>query len=290
MSKNKKKDEYTMELEKLASSVEAKYLQLRKEHEYYDPNINYDIQSLHATIGCRMNGFIKMKTNSYTSVEELLDTYYLNLSETPDDIVYKFLQDKECCQYFEIFMKRYFEKNKNELIKIKPTEKMYELWFGDNKHCYGLLITPTYREIYPEKVMRWENDQSEIRKVKFRYWSVAHILETGIITYNATKKIEFKTIDDLIYFYKAVFYDNSKSKYERAIMMRYFYLLKTNTDYNNIAFLIPELRFQKAQEHKYRLDFTVACAEESNKNIGFELSPDSTHAYTKDMDKKPMKR
>ena len=140
------------------------------------------------------------------------------------------------------------------------------------------MITPVYRYSYQEKRKIWENDKSEIRKVKFRYWSIAHILETGVIDKEKQEPIPFANIEELIDFYKKAFYDKSNSKYERAIMLKYFELLRSATDYDNTAFLIPELRFTKEERHKYRLDFTVLSAEDSKRNIGFELSPDSTHA------------
>ena len=64
---------------------------------------------------------------------------------------------------------------------IYIVRNLYELWFEDNNNCFGIMITPVYRYSYLNKMDIWENDKSEIRKVDFRYWSVVHILKTGLI-------------------------------------------------------------------------------------------------------------
>ena len=87
-------------------------------------------------------------------------------------------------------------------------------------------------------------------------------------------------------FYKVAFYDKSESKYEKLIMNAYFDFLKAMSDYDKVAFLIPELRFKKEIRHKYRLDFTVLSTNVQKRNIGFELSPHSTHAYTQNIAEK----
>ena len=69
-------------------------------------------------------------------------------------------------------------------------------------------------------------------------------------------------------------------------MQKYFELLRSMSDYDKIAFLIPELRFKKEKEHKYKLDFTVLSSDGIKDHIGFELSPDSTHAYTQKVGEK----
>ena len=148
------------------------------------------------------------------------------------------------------------------------------------------MITPVYRYSYLNKMDIWENDESEIRKVDYRYWSVAHILKTGLVDIKKNKLIRFMGIDELIDFYKRTFYNKSKSKYEKQIMQKYFELLSTALDYDKIAFLIPEFRLKKEEEHKHRLDFTVLSLDGNKDHIGFELSPDSTHAYTQNIEQK----
>lgn len=280
---SKRKDEYTLELEKLAPSVLPKYIQIRqKRGEYQQSNI----LSLNSAINCRIDAFAKIKEEAYATAEALLDAYCSELSKKEDDIIFEFIKDKECRKYFEVFITRYFIRKQEELVRNKPKAEMYELWFGENNNCFGLMITPVYRYSYQENRYIWENDKSEIRKVKFRYWSIAHVLKTGLIDKKKNEKVLFSDVESILSFYNNIFYDKSQSKYEKEIMLRYFELLKTTTDYDNIAFLIPELRLLKEKKHKYRLDFTVASADDITRNIGFELSPDSTHAYTQDIGQK----
>lgn len=280
---SKTRDEYTQKLKNLESIVLPKYIQLREKR---GETQEYNILSLNSTINVRVNEFAKIKERTYATADELLDVYCYELSKREDDILYDFLKDRHCWEYFEIFIRRYFLRKQNELSKKKPKEEMYELWFGDNNNCYGLMITPVYRYSFKEKRYIWENDKSEIRKVGFHYWSIAHVLETGLIDKEKDENILFSDVESIITFYKNIFYDKTQSKYEKAIMLRYFELLRTTTDYDNVAFLIPELRLLKEKEHKYRLDFTVSSAEDITRNIGFELSPDSTHAYTQNIEQK----
>lgn len=285
----KKEDEYTLELKKLEATVLPKYIKIRenwdREHGYTKTS-EYTIQSLNSTINCRIDGFANIKEKSYFTIESLLDVYWSELKKHKEDVLYDLLHDIDCLKYFELFMRRYFVRKEKELSRNKPKSKMYEVWFGDNNNCFGLMITPVYRYSFQEKKYIWENDKSEIRKVDFRYWSVAHVLKTGLIDIEKGERISFADVEELIEFYTRVFYDKSKSEYEKLIMQKYFELLKQHSDYDKIAFLIPELRFKKEKLHKYRLDFTVLSAEGNNKSIGFELSPDSTHAYTHNIEQK----
>jgi len=276
---NKIKDEYTLKLKKLEPIVLSKYIQIREKRGILQDN---NILSLHSTINTRIYEFAKIKERTYTTADELLDVYCYELRKREDDIILEFINNKQCCEYFEIYIRRYFHRKQKELSKNKPKQEMYEMWFGDNTNCYCLMITPVYRYSYKEKKDIWENDKSEIRKVEFRYWSVAHVLKVGLLDKVKNRRIIFADIEELICFYRKVFYDYSKSKYEKAIMLKYFDLLRCNSDYNNIAFLIPELRFTKEERHKYRLDFTVLSTEDISRNIGFELSPNSTHANSWD--------
>lgn len=280
---SKRDNEYTQELKKLESVVLQKYIQLKRER---GETQEYNILSLNSTINSRIICFAKIKELSYTTAEQLLDVYCGELSELKDDIIYEFLRDEDCWKYFEIYIRRYFVRKEKELSRNKPKQKMYELWFGDNYNCYGIMITPVFRYSYQHNMNIWENDKSEIRKVDFKYWSVSHILKTGLIDLERNELISFVDIEDLIDFYKRVFFARSKSKYEKMIMIKYFELLRKLTDYDKVAFLIPELRLKKEEQHKYRLDFTALCTGEVEKYIGFELSPDSTHAFTQNIEQK----
>lgn len=272
----KKSDQYTEKLKLMEDSVAQKLIKLReKRGEYFE--ISDHVLAINSVIGCRINSGLKIKEKSYATVDEMLDAYCYSLDE--NDIMCEFLKDEECSLYFKTFMERYFERNKETIQKEKPKEELYEVWFGDNNNCFCLMITPVFRAEDDKTPPKWENDKSEIRKVGFRYWSVNHVLKTGVINMINSSKVSFDDINSLINFYKINFYDKSKSIYEREIMNRYFELLRNTDDYDNIAFLIPEFRLLKgAERHKSRLDFTILAVEDDSKSIGFEISPDSTHA------------
>jgi len=243
-------------------------------------------KSLHSTISGKFQQFADVRNATYYTYEAFRDAYSDGILRYNDKVLLELLQDAEFKEYFELYLRHYFEKHKAVLSKKKPKSEMHELWFGENNHCYGLMITPTFRAVLWSEIEQWENDKSEIRKVGFRYWSVAHILKTGVIDKNTNELIRFDNIEMLIEFYYKNFYLTAQSEYEKEIMLRYFEVLRNNTNYNDIAFLIPELRFKKDKLHKYRLDFTIASAEEPNRNIGFEISPNTGHAHKSDIDKK----
>lgn len=280
---SKREDKYTSELKRLEPIVLFKYIQLK---EARGEGQDYNIKSVNSTINYKIDEYAKIKESSYATVEALLNAYCAELVKHKEDFLYELLGDKDCLEYFEIFMRRYFLRKEKELSRIKPKQQLYELWFGNNDHCFGIMITPVYRFSHQNNMYIWENDKSEIRKVDFRYWSVAHILKTGIIDIKKNERIMFADIEELIDFYEHTFYDKSNSKYERPVMQKYLELLRQASDYNKIAFLIPELRFKKEKLHKYRLDFTVLSAEGEKDHVGFELSPDSSHAYTQDIEHK----
>lgn len=243
-------------------------------------------KSLRSTISGKFQQFADVRNATYYTYEVFRDAYSDGILRYNDKVLLELLQDEDFKEYFAVYLEHYFEKHRKVLSKIKPKNEMYELWFGENNHCYGLMITPTFRDVSWSEIEQWENDKSEIRKVGFRYWSVAHILKTGVIDKNTNELIRFDNIEMLIEFYYKNFYLTAQSEYEKEIMLRYFDVLRNNTNYNDIAFLIPELRFKKDKLHKYRLDFTIASAEEPNRNIGFEISPNIGHAHKSDIDKK----
>lgn len=58
---------------------------------------------------------------------------------------------------------------------MKPLPSQAAFWIGEKNADYGLLITPRFRD------GDWENDKSEIRKLKSDYFTVGHVLESGLV-------------------------------------------------------------------------------------------------------------
>ena len=174
-------------------------------------------------------------------------------------------------EYLLLFLERNFFRQYHERTRAKPSEALWEIWFGDNSLTAGLFITPRY-----QSKRGWHNDVSEIRRTKFRYWTIEHVLTTGVVidAKRTTKDIE--DLDDLFAFYHRVI-QKTKSPYASQFACLYEKYARSSDEPEQIPFLIPEFRFEgKSIEHRYRLDFTILCADRDLR-LGIELSPWSTH-------------
>ena len=88
--------------------------------------------------------------------------------------------------YMYLFHERTFWRNYEDHVKQRPSET--ELWIGQNNVNYGLFVSPRFSN------GRWEYDRSEIRKFKKKYWSIGHVLETGLVIPQKNKQIKFSNI------------------------------------------------------------------------------------------------
>jgi hypothetical protein len=159
------------------------------------------------------------------------------------------------------------------LSKNRPREKESEIWIGQNNADYGLLVTPRFTN------KKWENDVSEIRSFKYAYWTIGHVLSTGLVIPNKKEKIDFKDVDEFLTFFLNVIVRNSGSKYEYKIAELYCEYVKISENKLSIPLMIPEFRYNGVEKkHKYRLDFMIINPFTLDK-VGFELSPWSTHGY-----------
>lgn len=178
-------------------------------------------------------------------------------------------------EYLYLFLRRTYLRYMDSLSRRRPFEEEASIWIGQNNADYGLLITPRF----VKDEAKWENDKSEIRHAPFNYWTIGHILETGLVIPNKAKRIQFKRVEEYLDFFLNVLVRNSGSKYEYNLAEIYCeYALKEEHP-RRLPLLIPEFRYGGiAKDHKYRLDFTVIDPFELNR-YGFELSPWSTHGY-----------
>ncbi|MGF1747007.1 topoisomerase II [Vibrio minamisatsumaniensis] len=181
------------------------------------------------------------------------------------------LQDLVLREYLFLFLTRNFYRNFKERIRSKPNESLWSIWFGSGNLVWGLLISPEMRND------DWAVDRSEIRRSDFNFWTIRHVMKTGLIDPESNEPVKFKNSDDFIQFYRSVLKRVSNSQYEKAIADRYIdYLKKSDTPYEE-PFLIPELRYAgKETKHKYRLDYTILNPY-TMELVGFEISPSSTH-------------
>jgi len=170
-----------------------------------------------------------------------------------------------------LFVTRTFLRNCDALSKARPRVEEAEIWIGQNNASYGILVTPRFKN------EAWENDKSEIRHFKPKYWTVGHIMETGFVIPDEDDRIEFEDVEDYLSFFRNTLVRNSGSVHERSIAKRYCQFVRDSSHPLDIPLLIPELRYGgKDAKHEHRLDFTIINPHTLAK-VGFELSPWSSH-------------
>lgn len=234
--------------------------------------------SLNAYIGSKADEFIDLKHEIITTPEHYIHCWLSGMEKASEsgfgDVeIKKHLQDPKNInfkKYVFIFLKRSFLRHYNELYKKRPELDHSSLWFGVNDAHYGLFVTPRWNGA------DWENDRSEIRAVKFKYWTIGHILHAGLCIPDENDKYEFSKLEDYLDFFKAQI-RLTKSRYQIEIANRYIEYVRGSDRPLDVPLLIPELRYDgSGRKHVYRLDFMVINPFTMEK-IGFEISPWSTH-------------
>ncbi len=191
-------------------------------------------------------------------------------TESEHELV-RFLKDPLIQTYIFTFLTRNFYRNFKARTRAKPDEMLWQVWFGRGGMSWGILLSPAYR------LKKWTNDVSEIRRADYHYWTVGHVLRTGLVDPTSPVPITFSNIDQLMAFYRSVLKRESNSIYEQEIADRYVAYLKASGSVESEPFLIPELRYGGVEvKHEHRLDFTVLNSH-TMELTGFELSPASTH-------------
>jgi len=267
-----------IDLKILDEIIEASTLELRKRQTQVLEVLesitgkSENIDRLHGFIGSYNQVFAKVHTRRFSNFEHFQRVWLDELIKSNwYDYLKKLLKIKISQDYIFIFLERTFYRKLKERTRLKPSETLWSVWFGDNKNCYGLFISPTYFNNI------WSNKAHQIRKVKFNYWTIEHVLSTGLIDSKANRLINFKNIHQLLEFYKKNFHDLSVSPYEKRIYELYQEYINSSTAPLKEPFLIPEFRYRGLDIlHEHRLDFTCLNSY-TDKLIGFELSPQSTH-------------
>lgn len=252
-----------------------------------------DLASLNAQIGSKTDDFINLQTEVITSEDMYAALWFRGLKahlgrssyDTAYDKLHGFIKTSPAFkEYLYLFLRRSYLKHYDELSKNRPSAADAELWIGANNAEYGILISPRFRS------GEWENDKSEIRHFKPRYWSIGHILETGLCVPGESDRTEFADLAAFLHFYKTVLVRNTASPHQKAIAKLYCDFVKASPEPKRIPILIPELRYAgKDAKHKHRLDFCIIDSENNNR-IGFELSPSSTHCKITDAKNKTQKQ
>lgn len=242
------------------------------------------LQSFHGTIGGKNNTYVDSVQTQFSDFKDFLGRWLHGLrcdllshgrgnSTSAAYRIAKLLQDPVIQKYTFLFLERNFYRNYVERTRAKPGPSLWKLWFGDNKVRWGLIIAPAYRN------GEWTNDKSEIRRVRYKYWTVGHVLSEGLIDPDNNTPYTFTDLAQLLDFYRSILKRISNSNYEQAIADRYVRYLENSPKPLDEPFLIPELRYAGlTATHQYRLDFTVLNAHTMSL-VGFELSPHSTHYF-----------
>jgi hypothetical protein len=183
-------------------------------------------------------------------------------------------QDKEFREYTFLFLERTFLREFDHLAKQRPDDDAH-IWIGNNDAEYGLFVVPRFKN------GRWENDRSEIRRLKHRYWSIGHVMEAGFVVPQKNQLLRFQDLGQLLTFYEATLIRPSGSIHEQKLASRYCDYVREHSKPTDVPFLVPQFRYAGLErEHKYRLDYCVIDPYTLSR-FGFELSPWSSHGQMK---------
>jgi hypothetical protein len=243
-------------------------------------------QSLHGLYGGKFADYIDVKNEVILSPDHFTALYlegFVREAEArsgwPSSAhvrnLHRINESPKLQEYLFLFLKRTYWRNIEALSKKRPAAEEAAVWIGQNNANYGLLVTP----IFNRHKAKWDNDTSKIRHFAPLYWSVGHVLETGLVVPDKNERIMFRSHEEYLNFFLNVIVRNSGSKFEYKLASMYRDYVLSAPDPHRVPLLIPEFRYEGlAAAHKYRLDFTIIDPFELTK-IGFELSPWSSHGY-----------
>lgn len=259
--------------------------------------------SLHGIIGSKNNTYIDSVREHFADekdfyarwlrglnkkykVDLLLHTYSRSkyaIDTSPSRMV-ELQKNDTVRKYTRLFLDRTFYRTLKDRKRFKPADELWSIWFGENKQIWGLLIAPVWRD------EAWTNDKSEMRKAPYGYWTVGHVMETGLVDPTSKTPTTFSNTAQLITFYEGVLKRMTSSKYQLGMCDCYLDYLRASADMLSEPFLIPEFRYEGlAVNHKYRLDFTVFNCH-TREHRGIELSPASSHMSLVELKAKGLKK
>lgn len=259
--------ELTAELKKRQDDVLEEYSKIKGR--------DASIHSFHGTIGNNKAVNLDMVHGTWATHEDYISSWLAGLKDLiasgRPTIMKDMFKVESIREYILIFLERDFYRHFKERIRQKPQENLWSIWFGSETLFWGLLIAPRLVD------ETWENKPGRIRRVQFGYWTVGHVLRTGLVDPENGKLYTFADLNDFLTFYESILKRVSNSIYEKQIFDFYKDYIQNSADPLSEPFLIPEFRYEGlSQKHKYRLDFTILNCH-TGERIGFELSPQSTH-------------
>lgn len=283
------------EIEIRLAQLDAELAMLRDEALSIASSIlsrDVSLSSFHGIIGSKNRDFGNIEQREFASVAEFQAEWaekmaafyepYKDKWAKDSDLpsIIRLYKNEKIRQYILLFQERNYYRKYEQRVRKKPSEQLYELWFGD-KIVFGLYVALSYSE---DGTFKFK--PSDVRKVSYNYWTIGNILGVGGFVNGETGMLyPITSIEDLLVFYEHIIYCSSSSIYEKAIYTRYIDYLKTSHNVLEEPFLIPELHYEgRGIRCKYRLDFAI-CNPYTFEFVGFELSPSSTHvavSHTRD--------
>lgn len=237
--------------------------------------------SLNATIGSKHDDFFDLKHDVVESHEEFIHRWLSGFKvaathrESCREMMRYLKRSSAFKQYLLLFLKRSYLKHRDELAKLRPHVEDAIIWIGQKNANYGLTVTPRFAD------GQWENDKSEIRAFEHGYWTIGHVMETGLVIPGKKRRFEFSDVEQYLTFFTDTLVRNSGSSHEYALAEMYSNFVRDQPDPLAVPLMIPEFRYGGlAHHHEYRLDFLIINPFTLDKT-GFELSPWSTHGYLK---------
>lgn len=268
-------------------------IEARKEKELLDTQLKkleeelfhdwHERQSWHAKVGGKGKEYLNIQENVYLSPNEFITAWYKGLLKTvrekpfPSTSAFKnaraLLASQKLEKYTQLFLRRMWFRHFDKYLRKKPFPELRTIWFGEPETLHGLLITPVWNDFRK----KWSNDLSEIPKANFDYWTIGHVVTTGLVTQVKDVIIPLKNENQVLDYLGGRVVQWSRSIYEKKLWDIYVKWIKKQTDAKSIPLLIPQMRFGGEQmKHRYRLDFAVLNIFKGEL-IGIELSPHSTH-------------
>jgi len=249
--------------------------------------------SLHGKIGQKNEHFIDVRNALIYSPEQFLSewlegledhiskqsSYFRNPANSYYHLYHLIKRSTSFREYLRIFLRRTYLNHYEAYTRHKPRVEESEIWIGQNHADFGLLVTPRFAN------EQWENDKSEIRHFGPKYFSIGHVLKTGLVVPSKNRTISFHSVEEYLTFFQEVLVRLNKSQYGNQIAEMYREFVLNHDNQLEIPLLIPEFRYNgMAAKHEHRLDFLIIDSANMNK-VGFELSPWSTHGQIKNITK-----
>lgn len=240
-----------------------------------------NVHSLHGKLGGKNREFLDFEDAVITSHTDFINqwiTGYARVLETKGARSAYSATHALLCRhsvfrkYLKKFLERMYLRNHLAWSRKRPCQEDAAIWMGPNEASYGLLITP----VFDRKRRTWLNDHSEVRHFPKRYWTIGHVLQTGLVVPGKRSIFTFRTVKEYLRFFRDVLVRAAKSPHQKVIASLYCKHVQASDDPESVPLLIPELRYGGLDhDHKYRLDFCII--DEHLNKVGFELSPWSTH-------------